>query len=270
MATGFDSATIFEPEPALNEQLLDDSWQNLDIVPPRSDFIISEIRSDSFQESPNNFQDSSSGFIIPESPPGPSVSSDQTSIKNINQIIAEKGISIEDIIYAGLESITQKFRTNSTGPAITDQISTIPTSYAPSPSTTHLPLRQMALMAACLANAAHIGIDIFEHIRRPTGHCGDEHAPSPFFQPALANMPLTPATIASLYQNTVPDLRPCAAQIKQRHWLYIDTFPIPEFRKRILALRSCVTDGEDGDDGRNKVFDEEEFCRDIDAEGVVC
>lgn len=213
-----------------------------------------------------------------------SLSSDEPSPDNINQIIAENRISMEDIIFAGLESITQKFKKSSastspqSGPfknrrSITAQQlqkSTVSTSYAPSPSITHLPLRQMALMSACLGNAAHIGIDIYEHIRQPSGHCNGNHTISPFFQPGLADTTLTPTTIASLYQSTIPDLRPCAAQIKQSHFLYIDTFPLPEFRKRILALRSCVTDCEDGEEGGEKVFDEGEFCRDIDADGIVC
>ena len=213
-----------------------------------------------------------------------SLGSDEPSPDNINQIIAENRISMEDIIFAGLESITQKFKNSSastnpqSGPFNNRRIitaqqlqkSTLSTSYAPSPSITHLPLRQMALMSACLANAAHIGIDIYEHIRQPSGHCNGNHTISPFFQPALANTTLTPTTIASLYQSTIPDLRPCAMQIKQSHFLYIDTFPLPEFRKRILALRSCVTDCEDGRGSGEKVFDEEEFCRDIDADGIVC
>lgn len=35
-------------------------------------------------------------------------------------------------------------------------------------------------------------------------------------------------------------------------------------------MRSCITESEDGDTGGENVFDEEEFCRDIDADGIVC
>lgn len=120
-----------------------------------------------------------------------------------------------------------------------------------------------------MENAAHIGIDIYEHIRRPAGHC-DGHTLSPFFQP-LADTALNSTTIANQYQSIIPDLRPCAAQIKQSHYLYVDVLPFPEIRKRILALRECVTDCEDGEEGGGeKVFDEKEFCRDIDADGIVC
>ena len=54
------------------------------------------------------------------------------------------------------------------------------------------------------------------------------------------------------------------SQITQEHPLYIDVFPIPYFRKRILALRRAGVER----DGEG-IFDEEEFTRDIDADGIA-
>ncbi|KUJ24228.1 uncharacterized protein LY89DRAFT_679418 [Mollisia scopiformis] len=124
-------------------------------------------------------------------------------------------------------------------------------------------------MAACLENAAHIGINVYEHIRRPKGH--NELTPSPFYQSTFATTSLPQSILTELYDSVKPDLRPCSAQVKQPHPLYIDTLPFPSLRQRVLALRSCVTDlGDAGADGGEKIFDEEDFCRDIDADGIVC
>lgn len=126
----------------------------------------------------------------------------------------------------------------------------------------------MALMAACFANAAHLGVDIYQQLRRPSSH---SLTPSPIYQADLANTTLSPSVITNLYRTTKPDLRPCAAQIKQPHSLYIDLFPFPSFRQRILSLKSCITHSEDSIDGSSEpIFNEDEFCKDLDAGGMVC
>jgi len=113
-------------------------------------------------------------------------------------------------------------------------------------------------MAACIANAAHIGVDVKTALCGKPGTTG-----SPFFSASLTNIPLSLDTITTSYRAIEPDLRPCAAQITQDHPLYIDVFPFPTLRKRILAIRACA-------DGDEKVFDEEGFTHDIDNGGVVC
>ena len=91
---------------------------------------------------------------------------------------------------------------------------------------------------------------------------------SPFFSSALTNMRISQASIASSYESLKPDLRPCIAQITQEHALYIDTFPFPVFRERILALRACVINSPEGS-GKD-VFDETDLTRDLDNDGIVC
>ncbi|KAF2126305.1 hypothetical protein P153DRAFT_434071 [Dothidotthia symphoricarpi CBS 119687] len=57
-----------------------------------------------------------------------------------------------------------------------------------------------------------------------------------------------------------PDLAPTATQLQYPHLLYIDIFPFPEFREKMLALRAV----------RPKVFEEEDFRRDIDTGEAIC
>jgi hypothetical protein len=57
-----------------------------------------------------------------------------------------------------------------------------------------------------------------------------------------------------------PDLAPTATQLQHPHLLYIDIFPFPDFREKMLALRAV----------RPKVFDEQNFMRDIDTGEAMC
>jgi hypothetical protein len=262
------------PQSLLNRESVCLPWPSLDIPQGLPEAVLMpELQADT------DSQVIAEGFTFPEGPSTVPGRTDRDPLANepkddnINQMIAQNRISMEDIIFAGLEAITHKFRdtSKSTNPLNSythaenrfspQSLNSInSTFYAPSPSITHVPMRRTALMAACLANAAHIGIDVYKHIRRPGG---DSPSPSPFFQPGGAN-----ATLSSLYQFIKPDLRPCLAQIKQPHNLYIDLFPFPSFRQRVLALKACTVEGEES--GSEQVFDEVEFCRDLDADGIVC
>ncbi|KAJ0109442.1 uncharacterized protein J7T55_000367 [Diaporthe amygdali] len=57
-----------------------------------------------------------------------------------------------------------------------------------------------------------------------------------------------------------PDLAPTTTQLQYPHLLYIDIFPFPEFREKMLALRAM----------RPKVFEEKDFIRDIDTGEAIC
>jgi hypothetical protein len=58
----------------------------------------------------------------------------------------------------------------------------------------------------------------------------------------------------------VADLAPTATQLQHPHLLYIDIFPFPEFREKMLALRA----------GRLNVFEEEDLMRYMDTGEAIC
>ncbi|KAK2596432.1 hypothetical protein N8I77_013322 [Diaporthe amygdali] len=64
----------------------------------------------------------------------------------------------------------------------------------------------------------------------------------------------------SAMMKVAPDLAPTEAQLQYPHLLYIDIFPFPEFREKMLALRAV----------RPKVFEEKDFMRDIDTGEAIC
>jgi hypothetical protein len=80
---------------------------------------------------------------------------------------------------------------------------------------------------------------------------------SPFHQ---AYVSLDYASAVAQFSHLKSDLRPCAAQIQNSHFIWVDLLPFPEFRERLLALKQA-------DRG---IFDENELCHDINEGGLIC
>lgn len=186
----------------------------------------------------------------------------------LTDLFLSNKVTYEDVILAGLEALARKNTntelTTTSRSSTQAHTFTMPSAYMPPLSRTNMSFPQITIMSAAMANAAHIGLDIAAQLSIGP-HSG--FASSPFFSASLKGTTLSDDTIASSYSALKPDLRPCALQITHEHPLYIDVFPMPSFRKRIIALRAANAEvGEDGE----KVFDEEAFMHDLDGGGVHC
>jgi len=73
-------------------------------------------------------------------------------------------IKYEDVILAGLEALSRRANSDLSRREMSSENSLnnytgLPAAYIPSPAKNHIPMVRISLVAACLANAAHIGIE---------------------------------------------------------------------------------------------------------------
>ena len=124
----------------------------------------------------------------------------------------------------------------------------------PSPSGLYIQVPQISMYAACIENAKLLGIT---STRLEHATCGSDPIPSPFYRPLPEAWPNShPRQLPDLKA----DLQPCELQLTRPHGLYIDTFPLPTFRERTLALLEV----------QPSMFDEAELIRDIDSGAFHC
>ena len=75
----------------------------------------------------------------------------------------ENKIKYEDVMLAGLEALSRKAirekRQREISPASSSRIAGSQAAYMPSPAKIHIPMVRISLIAACVANAAHIGLE---------------------------------------------------------------------------------------------------------------
>jgi hypothetical protein len=62
------------------------------------------------------------------------------------------------------------------------------------------------------------------------------------------------------YTKIKPDLRPSPSQINRSHEFYIDLFPFPHFRERVINMLSLSP----------PPFEENVLKRDLDNDGLIC
>lgn len=117
--------------------------------------------------------------------------------------------------------------------------------------TNHLRIKQFSTLAAIRANAELLGLT-FEEIIDPATE-------SPFFSGALTAGNRETAAFTK-FEALKPDLRPTESQIKNSHHPYIDLLPCPMFRQRFVHLATMDP----------PMFDEDEFCQDLENDGLIC
>jgi len=126
--------------------------------------------------------------------------------------------------------------------------------YVADPYANHLRLHTLTLVQACLFNAAHLGIHNL--------NCCDDTI-SPLFSPEIGTSD-HPLALAQSLQRTFSyikrDLRPTVAQVTIPHHPYLDVFPFPEVRSRIIELTACDP----------PLLDEDAFWADSFNNGIVC
>lgn len=116
----------------------------------------------------------------------------------------------------------------------------------------HIRIKQVNYVAACITNASYLGFS-FEL----DDSC--EMVESPFFRDAFSESAAKTACLNE-FGNLGTYLRPTAAQMVVSHHPYIDVLPFPTFRDRIIKLAYV----------EEPMIDEEELCRDLANDGLVC
>ncbi|KAF5706922.1 flavin-binding monooxygenase [Fusarium mundagurra] len=129
-----------------------------------------------------------------------------------------------------------------------------PNSFLPNAYTNHLHMKQFLMVAALRANAELLEVT-FQQLTDPD-------TISPFYVGdfSISNPDITVAGVGAKFLHLKPDLRPTAAQINRRHHPYMDLFPCPIFRQRMIELTTAEP----------PIIDEGDLCRDIEKDGIIC
>lgn len=194
--------------------------------------------------------------------------------QDLRSRILENRTSVSDILKAGLKALSQ----NSSPPMdsylsppnaeeeekdgrstklSTDKIILLknmirePAQCLPNIYKNNIRVKQLMYVAACVANAATLGL-IFD-----SASCEDVE--SPFFRAKISEA-LATAACSKEFTELKPYLRPSSAQIIHPHHPYLDVLPFPVFRERVLRLIS--TDP--------PMIDEDELCEDLTKDGLIC
>ncbi|OCL15361.1 hypothetical protein AOQ84DRAFT_435051 [Glonium stellatum] len=127
--------------------------------------------------------------------------------------------------------------------------------YFPNPYANHLRIQTINLISACKENALHLGIC------EPT-FCSED-SESYFYRPRLTESTHRETLITSIqnaFRGIKYDLRPCRIQITTSHHPYIDCFPFPSVRKKVIELQAH----------NPPLIDEDELIHDFFTGGMVC
>lgn len=129
------------------------------------------------------------------------------------------------------------------------------TSHLPSPYRNHIRLNRLCLYAACYENVLQMGISI-EIAETP-------RCPSPFYQSPPISKEQNPVSFqisSTCGANLKPDLQPSTIQRTHPHEIYLDVYPFPKWRDKVIQLLSISP----------PAFDEMELKRDLDRDGLIC
>ncbi|KAH6892621.1 hypothetical protein B0T10DRAFT_295794 [Thelonectria olida] len=124
----------------------------------------------------------------------------------------------------------------------------------PDPKLNSIRIMRSSFYAAILANSTAIGLFNYEVL--------NEDGLSPFnIDDKVGCPPSQVAATRARFATRVPQsLAPCDVQLTFPHHPYLDVIPFSEFRQRAVAALTC----------HPPLFDEEEMCHDLDAEGLIC
>ncbi|KAK6516151.1 hypothetical protein TWF506_006063 [Arthrobotrys conoides] len=181
---------------------------------------------------------------------------------------ASGGYSLKDIIEAGLEALaakdqqldirlsrSQRIRDREQREQSIEDISTKALEelliYTPSPCRTHMNLHEITTFKAVVINAKIIGF------WNPMPEDFKDPYKSPFVQAYFMN-DQSVEKVQEKYTNISESLKPSALQCRTPHKAYIDVFPFPGFRERIIEA------------GSKGLLNEIEFCADLGKSALMC
>ena len=174
-----------------------------------------------------------------------------------------KNFTVQDILEAGVKALSQQANkkqapdhieaTPSYSPITLERIVKLQNQqqgYAdclPSIYKNNLRVHQINLVAACVANLGIFGFTLET--------LADEDSESSFFRDNVTQGTVTSPDRYSLLKR---DLQPTQAQLLYDHHPYIDCFPFPDFRDRLIKM--IVVDPQL----------EYDFCKDLEKDGLIC
>jgi len=184
--------------------------------------------------------------------------------------ISEKKIGLQSILKAGLKALSHETlvdadcstpHDNGEGCASTqlrtDKILVLQNAnqeYVTSLPDIHrnnIRIKQVLFVAACVANAASLGLPL-----EALNYDGIE---SPFFRDSVSESAAKMACLSD-FPDLKTHLQPCATQLMYRHHPYIDVLPFPTFRERLIKLAYA----------EEPMIDEDELCTDLKNNGLIC
>ncbi|KAL2012426.1 hypothetical protein VTN00DRAFT_5144 [Thermoascus crustaceus] len=220
---------------------------------------------------------------------------DQIDGQVLNDIV-RKRLTIEDILRAGLRSLSAGASPNKVPNTVLTPSDTSPTrspvnivylfnqtptripdsgceeigNYNPRTGRMKMQFVSLPLRAACTANAAMLGIpsSILDSKRDKSdtllGFSLNNGTPeaamkSLFYRPML-DQQTAEEMCKQDFADTKPDLRPGVAQLLNHHNAYLDTLPFPVFRERAINL-ICTNPS---------MIDERELVQDLLNNGLIC
>lgn len=177
--------------------------------------------------------------------------------------------SLEDILKAGLDTLSlqrlaeqppmhEPREINSAAALRTDKIlvpsnrlrvhpNILPDIYA-----NNLHMQHFSTVAALRANAELLGISFQKLV--------DPNSVSLFYSKTPLTPEATELVLSQRFQHVKPHLRPTALQLTHSHHPYVDLFPCPIFRQRLIEVLS--TDP--------PMIDESDLCADFGNGGLIC
>ena len=112
-------------------------------------------------------------------------------------------------------------------------------------------LTTMSFVAACMANAAMLGLSPEDLMNK--------ELQSPFYQ-AQISREVAQTTCTGQFAHLKSHLRPSSTQLVHPHHPYLDTLPFLVFRNRTIQLLRL----------QPPAFSQEELCRDLQNGGLIC
>jgi hypothetical protein len=179
-----------------------------------------------------------------------------------------KAYTLEEIMKASLQALSQEAPSQETSVVVedtksrhpvlrTDKILVFqnaesdPTSMLPDIRRNNFRIKQVMWVAACAANAAHLGLTFQD------SNCDD--ALSPFCQDQVSEE-VAKVACQSSFKDLKEHLRPLPIQLMHQHHPYIDVLPFPTFRERLIKLAY----------GDTPMIDEDDLCNDLENDGLIC
>ncbi|KAK6508869.1 hypothetical protein TWF481_003636 [Arthrobotrys musiformis] len=178
------------------------------------------------------------------------------------------GYTLQEIIEAGLEALSskdhqldirlsrgQETRAQDQRKAFIEDIGTKALEelliYTPSPCRTHMNLHEITTFKAVVINAKIIGF------WNPLPEDFKDPYKSPFVQAYFLN-DQSVEKVKEKFADTPEGLRPSELQCRTPHKAYIDVFPFPGFREKVITAAS------------GGFFNEIEFCVDLGKSALMC
>ncbi|KAK6357692.1 hypothetical protein TWF718_002000 [Orbilia javanica] len=181
---------------------------------------------------------------------------------------ASGGYSLKDILEAGLEALaskdrqldirlsrSQRVREREQWEEAIEDISTKALHelliYTPPPCRTHINLDEITTFKAVVINAKMIGL------WNPMPEDFKDPYKSPFVQAYFMN-DQSVEKVKEKFAGISEGLQPSALQCRTPHKAYIDVFPFPAFRERVI------------EEGSKGLLNEIEFCADLGKSALMC